>query len=140
MEYTRGYRGVTTISRGCFKRCCSTTITPPYHSNLSSVTLRNWRPTLLRAPAYRTPSEAGPRRWCGRASRFRWNGECRGGRTGAQPRVKGLTRAEKKTKFYLYLACFVHIVTLNMYEFLSYTGLTRRNTLFIFVWLRHRNT
>ena len=26
-----------------------------------------------------------------------------------------------------------------MYGFLSYTGFTRRNTLFIFLWLRHRN-
>jgi len=29
---------------------------------------------------------------------------------------------------------------LNMYVSMSYTGLTRRYTLFIFVWLRHRNT
>jgi len=42
---------------------------PQYHSNLSFVTLRNRRPTLLRAPAYRTPSEASPRQRCGRASR-----------------------------------------------------------------------
>jgi len=27
-----------------------------------------------------------------------------------------------------------------MYTSMSYTGLTRRNTLFIFLWLRHRNT
>ena len=33
-----------------------------------------------------------------------------------------------------------YIKTLNMYGFLSYTGFTRRNMLFIFVWLRHRNT
>jgi len=63
--------GIVTISRGCFERCCSNK-TPPYHSNLSFVTLRNWRPTLLRAPAYRTPSEASPRRRCGHASRFLW--------------------------------------------------------------------
>ena len=34
----------------------------------------------------------------------------------------------------------MNIFPLNMYEFLSYTGFTRRNTLFIFVWLCHRNT
>jgi len=51
---------VNTTSRGCFERCCSNKKTPPYHSNLSFVTLRNQRPTLLRAPAYRTPSEASP--------------------------------------------------------------------------------
>ena len=62
--------GVITISRGCFERCCSNTKTLPYHSNLSYVTLRNRRPTLLRASAYRTPSEASPRRRCGHASRF----------------------------------------------------------------------
>ena len=62
--------GVVTISRGCFERCCSKKKTPPYHSNLSFVTLRDRRPTLLRASAYRTPSEASPRRRCGHASRF----------------------------------------------------------------------
>jgi len=42
--------------------CCSNKKTPPYQSqsSISFVTLRNRRPTLLRAPAYRTPSEAGP--------------------------------------------------------------------------------
>ena len=54
--------GVITISRRCFERRCSNQKTPPYHSNLSFVALRNRRPTLLRAPAYRTPSEASPRR------------------------------------------------------------------------------
>ena len=62
--------GVITISRGYFERCCSNKKTPTYHSNLNFVTLRNRRPTLLRAPAYRTPSEASPRRRCGHASRF----------------------------------------------------------------------
>ena len=64
--------GVITISRGYFERCCSNKKTPPYHSNLSFVTLRTRRPTLLHAPAYRTPSEASPRRRCGHASRFLW--------------------------------------------------------------------
>ena len=31
-------------------------------------------------------------------------------------------------------------VPLNIYTFLSNTGFTRRNTLFIFLWLRPRNT
>jgi len=31
-------------------------------------------------------------------------------------------------------------VILNMYVFMPYTGLTRQNALFIFLWLRHRNT
>ena len=64
---------VITISRGCFERCCSNKKTPPYHSNLSFVTLRTRRPRLLRAPAYLTPSEASPRRRCGHASRFLWS-------------------------------------------------------------------
>jgi len=64
--------GVITISRGCFERCCSNKKTPPYHSNLNFVALRTRRPTLLRAPACRTPSEASPRRRCGHASRFLW--------------------------------------------------------------------
>jgi len=67
--------GVIIISRGCFERCCSKKKTPPYPSFLTSVsfvTLRNRRPTLPRAPTYRTPSEASPRRRCGQASRFVW--------------------------------------------------------------------
>jgi len=62
--------GVITISRGYFERCGSNKKIPPCHSNLSFVTLRNRRPTLLRAPAYRTPCEASPRRRCGHASQF----------------------------------------------------------------------
>ena len=65
--------GVKTIYRGCSERCCSNKKTPPYpHSNRSVVALRNRRPTLLRASAYRTPSEASPRRRCGHASRLLW--------------------------------------------------------------------
>jgi len=45
----------------------------------------------------------------------------------------------KEYGIFLYLACFANTFPLNVYEFLSYPGLTRRNTLFIFVWLRHRN-
>ena len=47
---------------------------------------------------------------------------------------------ENNTVFYSYLACFVNTFTLNMYVSMSCTGLTRRNTLFVFLWLRHRNT
>jgi len=51
------------------------------------------------------------------------------------------TRSEEEnTVFYSDLACFVNIFTSDMYGFLSYTGLTRRNTLFTCVWLCHRNT
>ena len=34
----------------------------------------------------------------------------------------------------------MNTVTLNMNMFLSNTGFTRQNTVFIFVWLRPRNT
>ena len=34
----------------------------------------------------------------------------------------------------------MNTVTLNMNMFLSKTGFTRRNTVFIFLWLRPRNT
>jgi len=51
------------------------------------------------------------------------------------------TRSEEyNAVLYSYVACFMNTLTLNMYVFLSKTGLTRRNTLFIFVWLRPRNT
>jgi len=47
---------------------------------------------------------------------------------------------EKNTVLYSHLACFVNTCTLHMYVSMAYTGVTRRNTVFIFVWLRHRNT
>jgi len=47
---------------------------------------------------------------------------------------------EKNTGFYSYVACFLNTFSLNMYVSMSYTGSTRRNTVFIFLWLRHRNT
>jgi len=46
----------------------------------------------------------------------------------------------KHTVFYSDLACFENTLTLNMCVVLSYTGLARRNTRFVVVWLRHRNT
>jgi len=47
---------------------------------------------------------------------------------------------EQTTVFYSYLARFMNTVTLNMNMFLSYTGFTRRNTLFILLCLRPRYT
>jgi len=41
---------------------------------------------------------------------------------------------ERNAVFYSYLACFVNTFTLNMYVSMSYTGLTRRNRCFIFLW------
>ena len=34
----------------------------------------------------------------------------------------------------------MNTVALNMYVSMSYKGLTRRNTVFVFVWLHPRNT
>jgi len=51
------------------------------------------------------------------------------------------TRGEdSNTVFYSDLAGFMNAVSLNMYASMSYTGLTRRNTLFVFLWLHPRNT
>jgi len=47
---------------------------------------------------------------------------------------------EYHTVFYSYFARFMNTVTLNRYVFLSNTGFARRNTVFICVWLRPRNT
>jgi len=49
-------------------------------------------------------------------------------------------RKEPNTVFYSYLACFMNTFILNMYVLLSSTGWTRRNTSFVFLWLRPRNT
>ena len=43
-------------------------------------------------------------------------------------RVKQAEYGIKNTGFYLYLACFVNTFALSMYVSMSYTGLTRRNT------------
>ena len=51
------------------------------------------------------------------------------------------TRNEaNNTVFYSCLAWFVNMVTLNMYMFMLYIGLIKRNTVFVFVNLRPRNT
>jgi len=51
------------------------------------------------------------------------------------------TRNEKKNAvFYSYVACFVNTFTLNIYVSMTYAGLARRNTLFVFVELPHRDT
>jgi len=47
---------------------------------------------------------------------------------------------EYNTVFYSWLARFMNTVALNVSMFLSNTGFTRRNTVFIFVCLRPRNT
>jgi len=51
------------------------------------------------------------------------------------------TRSEEKnTVFYSCSSCLVNALTLNTRVFMPYTGYTRRNTLFVLLWLRHRNT
>jgi len=57
-----------------------------------------------------------------------------------RPYMSNLRIEEYNTVFYSYLARFINTVTLNVNMFLSNTGFTRRNTLFIFLWLRPRNT
>ena len=47
---------------------------------------------------------------------------------------------EKNTVFHSYSAYSMHALTSNMYVSMSYTGFTMRYKLFIFLWLRHRNT
>jgi len=59
---------------------------------------------------------------------------------GTLPDMLNTRNEEKNTVFYSYLACFVNTSTLNMYVSMAYTGFTRRNMLFVFLWLRHRNT
>ena len=46
---------------------------------------------------------------------------------------------EYNAVFYSYLACVVNTSTLNIYVSMAYTGWTRWNTVFICLWLRHRN-
>jgi len=51
------------------------------------------------------------------------------------------TQNEKRnTVFYSYLASFVNTFSLNMYVSMSYTRFTKRNPVFIILWLRRRDT
>jgi len=51
------------------------------------------------------------------------------------------TRTEEtNTVFYSDVAWFFNTFSLNMYVSMPYTGSARRNTVFIFLWLRHTNT
>jgi len=59
---------------------------------------------------------------------------------GRRPYILNTRNEEHNTGFDSYVACFVNTPTLTMYVSMSYTGLTRRNTVFMFLWLRHRNT
>jgi len=47
---------------------------------------------------------------------------------------------EKNTAVYSYLACFVNTFSLNMYVSMPFTGLARRNAVFMLLWLCHRKT
>jgi len=59
---------------------------------------------------------------------------------GLTPYMLNTREEEKNPVLYSYLACGMNTVTLDMYVLMSYTGLHRYNTLFVFLWLRHRNT
>ena len=63
-----------------------------------------------------------------------------GGETHGLESTAGLRNKEQSTVFYSCSACFVNTFSLNMYVSMSFTGLTRRITVFIFLWSRHRNT
>jgi len=60
--------------------------------------------------------------------------------TGPAAYMLNTRNEENNTVFYSYLACFVNTFSLKIYVSMSYPGLTRRNTVFIFWWLSHRNT
>ena len=57
-----------------------------------------------------------------------------------KPYMLNTRKEEKNTVCYSCLACFVNTATLNMPISMSDTGSIRRNTLFVFLWLRHSNT
>jgi len=59
---------------------------------------------------------------------------------GLVPYMLNTRNEETNTVFDSDLACFVNTFALNMHVSMSYTGSTRRNTVFIFLWLRYRNT
>jgi len=61
-------------------------------------------------------------------------------RPSSQSYMLNMRREAYNTVFYSYLARFMNTETLNMNMFLSNTGFTRRKVLFIFLWLRPRNT
>ena len=50
---------------------------------------------------------------------------------GSEPYMLNTRNEEKNTVFYSYSACFMNTFNLNMYVSMSYTGIIRRNMLFI---------
>jgi len=71
----------------------------------------------------------------GQAGDVWWTGE-----EGGRAYMLNKRNEENHTVFYACLACLVTTFTLNVYVSISYTGGDRQTTLFIFLWLRHRNT
>jgi len=59
---------------------------------------------------------------------------------GQRSNMLNIVERRINTGFYLCLARFMNTVTLNMNMFQSNTGFARRNTLFMFLWLRPRKT
>jgi len=47
---------------------------------------------------------------------------------------------EKQYGILFTFSLYMNTLTLHVYVFLSNIGFTRRNTLFVFLWLRRRNT
>jgi len=62
-----------------------------------------------------------------------------GVRDKVRPYMLNTRNEDTNTAFYSELACFVNRFPLNMRVSMSGTLLPRRNTLFVFLWLRHRN-
>ena len=60
-------------------------------------------------------------------------------RSDSSPYMLNTRNEETNTVFYSDLAGFVRALSLNMYVPMPYTGFTRRNMVFIFLWLRYRN-
>jgi len=59
---------------------------------------------------------------------------------GLRPYVLNTRSEECNTVFCSCLAYLANILCSSMFICMSYTGLTRRDTLFVFLRLRHRNT
>ena len=56
------------------------------------------------------------------------------------PYMLNMRIEDSNTVFYSCLARFMNTITLTMFIVMLFTGLTKRNTLFVLVWLRPKNT
>ena len=111
------------------------------HTHTGHTDRENTPDTGTRTRTTRPPNEHLPQE-LNNAQRWRDDGaeEAASIYLGAQAYIWNTQIEEYDTVFYSYLAYFMNTSILNIYVSMSYTGVTRQNTVFVFLWLHPGNT